>query len=69
MDDARRRGLSMVHFDPPVPKDRVYDVVKEADAGVIVFRDSPLYRHGVSPDKIFDYLAAARPVLFGSNAE
>ena len=68
MEDARRRGLYNIRFDPPVPKDRVYDVVGRR-AGVIVFRDSPLYRHGVSPNKIFDYIAAARPVLLACNAE
>ena len=30
--------------------------------------DSPLYKYGISLNKIYDYLAAARPVIFGCAA-
>jgi glycosyltransferase involved in cell wall biosynthesis len=29
--------------------------------------DSPVFRHGISPNKLFDYFAAARPVIFAVN--
>ncbi|MDX1454547.1 MAG: glycosyltransferase family 4 protein [Gammaproteobacteria bacterium] len=65
---ATDEGLQNVHFLPAVPKAEIYDVLAEADAFVILFKDVPVYRYGVSANKIFDYLAMSRPVLFGSEA-
>lgn len=61
---ARREGLNHVSFFPPVPKTEIYQVLAEAHAFYMAFRDSPLYRWGASPNKLFDYLASARPVIY-----
>ena len=34
-----------------------------ADAGLMVLREAPLFSFGVSPNKLFDYLAAGLPVV------
>ena len=65
---ARDEGLDNVVFLPAVPKAGIYEVMARADAFVILFKDAAVYRHGVSANKIFDYLAMSRPVLFGSDA-
>ncbi|WP_149084568.1 MULTISPECIES: glycosyltransferase family 4 protein [Microbacterium] len=57
-----------VTFEPPVPKDQVPILVGRADAMVINILDLDVYRFGVSMNKIFDYAAAARPILVASNA-
>ncbi|WP_354687885.1 glycosyltransferase family 4 protein [Cupriavidus necator] len=69
MAQAQRLGLDNVSFEPPVPKRRIPALAMEADAFVIAVRDLPqLYRYGISMNKLFDYLAAARPVVIASNA-
>lgn len=68
MDRAVREGLKSVSFEPPVPKERVFPLLQEADACVLTTQDSPLYRWGISPNKLYDYLAAGRPVIIGCNA-
>lgn len=65
---VRRLGLTSVHFHDPVPKSAVVDVVRNADASIITFRRIELYRFGVSPNKVFDYLAAGRPVVVALDA-
>jgi glycosyltransferase involved in cell wall biosynthesis len=61
---ARREGLVNVQFDEPVPKTQVFSVLQEADAFLMVLKNSPVFRHGVSPNKLYDYMASARPVVF-----
>lgn len=61
---TRERGLSTVTFDGPVPREQVPSVLAEADVCLLHLMDSPVFRWGVSPNKLFDYMRAAKPVLF-----
>ncbi|WP_286758478.1 glycosyltransferase family 4 protein [Ralstonia sp. RL] len=61
---ALSRGLKNVTFEPPVPKNKISNLAAEADAFVVCLADVPLYRFGISLNKLFDYLAAGRPVVF-----
>ncbi|PMR75011.1 glycosyltransferase family 4 protein [Billgrantia endophytica] len=68
---ASRLGLDgrWVNFEPAVPKREIPALAREADAFVITVRDLPeLYRFGISMNKLFDYMAAARPVIIASGA-
>jgi glycosyltransferase involved in cell wall biosynthesis len=64
---CEQEGLANVVFDAPVPKGHVFGTLQRADAFIVTLRDIPLYRHGISLNKIFDYFAAARPIVFGTN--
>lgn len=63
VEDARRRGLHNVEFREPVAKNDIPALLAAADVGLHVLADVPLFSHGVSPNKLFDYMAAGRPVL------
>ncbi|MBD9400646.1 glycosyltransferase family 4 protein [Comamonas sp. CMM02] len=66
---AAAMGLSNVTFEPSVPKSQIPALAAQADAFVIAVLDLPqLYRFGISMNKLFDYLAAERPILIASNA-
>jgi len=60
---AEELGLRNVEFRKPVPKDEVVKVLHFADVTVFVLRDLPLYKYGISLNKLFDYLAASRPLI------
>ena len=67
MAQAKRLELENVNFEPPVPKSQIPDLASEADAFVIPVPDLPkLYRYGISPNKLFDYLAAERPIIIAT---
>ncbi|MCY1210659.1 PEP-CTERM/exosortase A-associated glycosyltransferase [compost metagenome] len=69
IEQAGQLGLRNVCFEAPVPKTRVPALAAQADAFVIAVRDLPrLYRYGISMNKLFDYLAAARPIVIASDA-
>jgi glycosyltransferase involved in cell wall biosynthesis len=63
---AKQRQLRNVTFKPPVPKTEVYNEIAQHDAVVALLQDLPLYRFGMSLNKLFDYMGAARPVLFAA---
>ena len=61
--DAARRQLTNVEFRSSVAKTALPALFAEADAGLMVLRDTPLFAWGISPNKLFDYLAAQLPVV------
>jgi len=56
-------GIANVVFEGPIPKGEVPVLLARADAVIALLEDSPLYRYGISLNKLFDYMAAGRPVL------
>ena len=60
---AAQRSLDNVTFYDPVSKPELVTLLDGADAGLMVLREAPLFSFGVSPNKLFDYLAAALPVV------
>jgi len=62
------RGIVNVEFRDPVAKKDMAKVLRSADALVVCARNTELYRYGISFNKLFDYLAAGRPILFASGS-
>jgi glycosyltransferase involved in cell wall biosynthesis len=65
---VERERIRTVRFEDPVPKRRVYEILQEADAFLMILRDVPVFRWGTSPNKVFDYLASGRPIIFCGGA-
>jgi glycosyltransferase involved in cell wall biosynthesis len=66
---AERAGLDgMVRFEAPVPKRSINGVMAEADIFILPLHQGGLFRWGISPNKLFDYMAAARPVVTAVDA-
>jgi glycosyltransferase involved in cell wall biosynthesis len=60
---------SLISFEEPVAKEYIPRLAKEADVFIISVLDLPdLYKYGISMNKIFDYMAAGRPILIASGA-
>jgi glycosyltransferase involved in cell wall biosynthesis len=57
-----------IRFEPPVRKVDIPQLAGSADAFILNMHDLPLYRFGISLNKLFDFLAAGRPVIFASNS-
>lgn len=60
--EADRRGLHNIIFHGPQPKSRMPDIVNACDVGLAVLQNNPTFRT-VYPNKVFDYMSSARPVL------
>jgi glycosyltransferase involved in cell wall biosynthesis len=68
MQLATELHLENVEFRDAVPKAEIGRVMNEADAFIYGLKDLPLYRFGISHNKMTDYLAAGRPILFFGNS-
>jgi len=61
---AASRGLSNVIFVGPVGKEDVKRYWRLCDAGLVLLKDRPVFRH-VLPSKMFEAMATARPIVLG----
>jgi glycosyltransferase involved in cell wall biosynthesis len=61
-DLAQELGLSNLQFLPPIPKNEMPAALAAADACIAILKPIPLYGT-VYPNKVFDYMAAGKPVL------
>lgn len=62
-DAATRDGLSNVRFLDPMPKRELARVLKAADVGIHCIEPLPVLQTGMSPNKLFDYMAAGLPTV------
>lgn len=60
--------LPNVSFHKSIPKHQIPATLKEFDALYIGLKANPLFRFGISPNKLLDYMAAGRPILKAVNS-
>jgi glycosyltransferase involved in cell wall biosynthesis len=63
---ARRvaaEGLRHVALFAPIPKAQIPALLARFDIAYIGWQRVPIYRFGIAPNKLMDYMMAARPVL------
>ncbi len=65
---AADEGLDHVRFRGALPKRDAFEAIRAADASIVVTWDHP-FQKMVLANKIFDYLAAGRPVVVGAHGE
>ena len=57
------KKFNNVFFEEPVPKSEMPNLISKFDAIIVSLRDIPLFRYGVSPNKLYDAYAIGRPVV------
>ena len=61
--------LPNVLFLDPVPRAAIPALLAECSVGYLGAQPIALYKYGVSPNKLFDYMAAGLPVIDNNNQE
>lgn len=57
------QDLQCLEFRDPIPKQEMPNLLQNVDAGLLTLEDIPLFKYGVSPNKLYDYYAAHKPVV------
>ena len=60
---VQENHIPNVHFLPPVSKFAIPNFLKEMDVLYIGLQKQSLFRFGISPNKMFDYMMAEKPVI------
>jgi glycosyltransferase involved in cell wall biosynthesis len=60
---AKKYGLKNVVFDKVISKQNIYSVLAETDAYLMILKKAEVFKYGVSPNKLFDYLAMGKPII------
>lgn len=65
---VQSEGLTSVAMFPPIPKAQIPALLAEFDIAYIGWQRVPLYRFGIAPNKLMDYMMAGRAVLHSVEA-
>ena len=66
---ASQGGPSNVSFLAPVPRYQLHDLIALADVCYAGVAKSPLYRYGISLNKVYEYMMAGACILFAGAAD
>jgi glycosyltransferase involved in cell wall biosynthesis len=64
---ANGLGLQKIHFLAKAPKASIPNLLGKMDILYIGLQDQPLFRFGISPNKMFDYMMAGKPIIQAIN--
>lgn len=62
---TQEKKIKNIFFMDPIAKKEIPAAMKFIDILYIGLQSQSLFRFGISPNKLIDYMAAAKPVLFG----
>lgn len=65
---AQKLGLDNVLFLSSIPKKMVPAFLEQMDVLYIGWQSKPIYRFGISPNKLMDYMMAGKPILHSVTA-
>lgn len=68
IESSKKLGLINLEFCNPVPKSEVANVLRNADALLFNLEEVTVFKYGISPNKLFDFMAAGKPIISSVNA-
>ena len=63
------RNLDRVYFFNSIKKQEIHNTLSEMDALYIGSKKSRLYKYGMSPNKIYDYMLVGKPIISALDTE
>jgi len=69
IETSRQLGLRNVLFFSPVDRIAIPRLLDQFDIAYIGLRSTPVFRFGISPNKLMDYMMSAKPVVLAIDTE
>lgn len=66
---VQKENLGNVSIENPVPKNEVTTILQNSDILYFNLKDSPVFKYGISSNKLFDYMASGRVIIFSTKAK
>lgn len=63
------KGYDNIRFLSAIPKRQIQSLLSLVDACYIGLKNKNLFKYGVSPNKIFDYMYAGKPIIHAINTK
>lgn len=64
VDYSNKLGLASVFFIDAIGKKQIPTMLAHFDVLAVGAKKEPMYRFGVSPNKLFEYLIASKPIIY-----
>ncbi len=68
IEKAEKLGICNISFLKPVPKSQISSVLQQADILLHCLKPLNVFRYGLSPNKLFDYLASGKVIIMSAQA-
>lgn len=62
-------GLNNVYFVDSIPKQQIQSMLAEFDVCYIGWKNEPIYRFGIAPNKVPEYMLAEKPIIHAYSGE
>ncbi len=66
---VNEKQLQNISIEDPVAKNEVSNILKSSDILYFNLKDSPVFNFGISSNKLFDYMASGRVIIFSTKAK
>jgi glycosyltransferase involved in cell wall biosynthesis len=64
-EECYKACLTNIIFKGPVPKKYIPYILSKSSVNLLDMYSSPLFKYGISPNKLFDYFASGKPLISG----
>ncbi|MCT7597613.1 glycosyltransferase family 4 protein [Aliarcobacter butzleri] len=66
---VKENNLSNISIENSVPKNEVTNILQNSDILYFNLKDSPVFNYGISSNKLYDYMASGRVIIFSTKAK
>lgn len=65
---VKKNGYTNIHFMKSIDKHAIPTFLKQMDVLILGLKNERIFRFGISPNKLFDYMMSAKPIIQAINA-